>query len=97
LVVPKKHYENIFDIEEKILEKLILVTKKICQKYKDELGIEHINILQSNGKFAGQEVSHFHLHILPRKLNDKINIKFNSDLNNHDRLRNNYLKVKNLF
>ncbi len=96
LVVPKKHYENIFDIDEEILAKLIKVTKKICKEYEDKFGIEHINLVQSNGKFAGQEIFHYHMHILPRMKDDGNIFKFNIDLNNDKRLSENLIKVKGL-
>ncbi|MDA3856148.1 MAG: HIT family protein [Candidatus Woesearchaeota archaeon] len=97
LVIPKKHSEDIFDIEEILLQKLISVTKKIATKYKEELNIDNVNIIQSNGKDAQQDVFHYHMHILPRNKNDKTIIKFNQDLNNHERLCANHKKIKGLF
>jgi histidine triad (HIT) family protein len=37
---------------------------------RDAFGPDGINIWQSNGEAAGQEVFHLHLHVLPRRLND---------------------------
>ena len=66
LIVPKKHFESIFDIEESILQKVIVRAKHISEKIKKNLGANGIRLSQSNGKTAGQEVMHFHLHIIPR-------------------------------
>ncbi len=66
LVVPKKHYENIFDIEAKILEKIIVIGQKLSQKAKGVLGAEGVNLLNASGGAAEQTVPHFHLHIVPR-------------------------------
>lgn len=70
LVIPKAHFENIFDIDETILEKISVVAKKVSQKAKDALQADGIRLSQSNGKTAGQEVMHFHLHIIPRYSDD---------------------------
>ncbi len=70
LIIPKKHFENIFDIEEKYLERIINVSKKISLKIKESLGLEGINLYQSNGSVAGQTVFHFHMHILGRNKGD---------------------------
>jgi histidine triad (HIT) family protein len=72
LVVPKKHFENIFDIEDKYLERIITVSSKISLKMKEVLGIEGINLYQANGSIAGQTVFHFHLHVLPQKQGESV-------------------------
>jgi histidine triad (HIT) family protein len=86
LVIPKKHYEMIFDVPQDELSHLILVTKKLCLHYRQKVGMESVNLVLNNGKATNQKIMHFHLHIIPRKLNDGItllsrpDIKSNSDL-----------------
>ncbi len=70
LVIPKKHFENIFDIQGEALEKVIIVAKSISEKIKNNLKADGIRLSQSNGKVAGQDMMHFHLHIIPRYEND---------------------------
>ncbi len=72
LVIPKQHFENIFDIDENILKKVAVVAKKMCEKIKNTLHADGIRLSQSNGKTAGQEIMHFHLHIIPRYEGDGI-------------------------
>jgi len=72
LVIPKKHFENIFDIDENTLKKVIVVSKKMSEKIKETLSADGIRLSQSNGKTAGQEIMHFHFHIIPRYENDNI-------------------------
>ena len=74
LVVPKKHTENIFDIEEKDLEHIAKVAKRIAGKMKESLGAEGVNLFQASGTVAGQSILHFHLHVVPRKADDGVNI-----------------------
>ena len=71
LVIPKKHYENIFDVPEEVLKKIISASKEISLILKEKLGAEGINLANSNGEIAGQEVSHFHMHLIPRYSKDE--------------------------
>ena len=65
LVVPRDHWENIFEIPEKILTEIIIVTKKISIAIKKTVNAEGIKIIQLNGRVAGQMVMHIHFHIIP--------------------------------
>jgi histidine triad (HIT) family protein len=74
LIIPKKHYENIFEIDEETIERVGSVSKKIALKMKEVLNIDSINIFQSNGESAEQEIMHYHMHLIPRKDNDNFRI-----------------------
>lgn len=74
LVIPKKHFENVFDIDEAILQKVMVAGKTIAQKIKNQLKADGIRLSQSNGAAAGQAIFHFHLHIIPRYKNDGISM-----------------------
>ena len=67
LIVPKKHYKNIFDISEKEAAYLFMITKRIAQVVKGVTGAEGIRIVQNNGEAAGQVIFHLHVHIIPLK------------------------------
>ena len=66
IIIPKKHYENVFDCKDKILAEVIKVVQKISIHYKEKLGGSGVNILNASGKSAEQSVFHLHFHILPR-------------------------------
>ena len=70
LVIPKKHCQDIFDIDESDAKKVIAVAKKVSEKIKGALKADGIRLSQSNGVAAGQDVMHFHLHVIPRYAND---------------------------
>lgn len=76
LVLPKKHYSDIFDIDEDVAGRLFRLATKIAKNMKEVLGFEAMNVVQNNGSLAGQTVHHFHLHLIPRYENDKVQIKW---------------------
>lgn len=67
LVVPKKHYANLSEIDDKnLLGDLLNAVQKVCKK----LNIKSYRTVINTGSDAGQEVFHIHIHILAgRKLN----------------------------
>ncbi len=70
LVVPKKHYENLFDIPDAELGILGARVKKVAAAVKKAMRADGINISMNNGTAAGQVVPHAHIHIIPRYGND---------------------------
>ena len=70
LVVPKKHFTDIFDIDESSLSEVAALAKEMSLLLKKKLGATGVNILHASGKSAQQSVFHFHLHIVPRFEND---------------------------
>ena len=74
LIIPKEHYENIFDIPRELLEKISTVAKDLAVKYEGKLGADGFNLIQSSKEHAQQEVMHFHMHLLPRYKGDKLDL-----------------------
>ncbi len=66
LVIPKNHYENIYELPEKDLTYVMNTTKKLSIAIKKALNADGINIAQNNDKAAGQVIFHSHTHIIPR-------------------------------
>lgn len=78
LIIPKVHSKDIFEIQENTLIEISQLSKILADKLKLKLKCDGINILQNNNSVAGQEVMHYHMHIIPRYKNDKIEIKFHA-------------------
>ena len=70
LVVPKKHWENIYEISEENAAYLFRIVKRVAHAVKDSTGAEGIRIVQNNGEAAGQVVFHLHVHVIPMAPND---------------------------
>lgn len=67
LVISKKHYANLLEIPDEILEKIIVVAKKIAiSEMKSLPNIQGINLVNNCKEVAGQVINHFHLHVIPR-------------------------------
>ena len=74
LVVPKNHFQDIFDIDADILKKLILISKKMANDIVKREKATGVNILHASGKDAQQSAPHFHLHIVPRYPDDGLDL-----------------------
>ena len=74
LVISKEHYENIFDVPADILSKVSSVMKNVADAVKKGVNADGISIAQSNGKDAGQVISHIHFHIMPRFKDDGLKL-----------------------
>ena len=65
LVVTKVHYENIYEVPEKLLAKMAKVVKRVCFAVKKSVNANGIKLIQLNGRAAGQVVMHIHIHVIP--------------------------------
>ncbi len=65
LVIPKRHFVDIWDIEEAVLARVVKVAKQVAEKMATTLNAEGINTFSASGKPAGQEIYHFHIHVIP--------------------------------
>lgn len=76
ILLPKNHAANLFELPEEEAGKVLPVVKKIAASVAKVTGCPGVNILQNNGEVAGQTVFHYHVHILPRREGDTVNIKW---------------------
>jgi len=76
LILPKEHAANLFELSEDVASKALLVAQKMAIRMKETLGCDGLNLVQNNGEAAGQTVSHFHIHVIPRYENDGQNINW---------------------
>lgn len=74
VLIPKNHSKDILELPEEEAAHIFVVAKKIAGVLKEELNCDGINILQNNGRAAGQTVFHFHVHVIPRYENDSVKL-----------------------
>ena len=70
LVIPKKHYERITDMDSNDVGELFSLIPKIAKAVLLGAGADAFSLAQNNGKAAKQIIPHVHVHIIPR-YNDK--------------------------
>jgi len=75
LVVSKEHYQNIYELPNDIASHVFVITKRVATAVKRAFKAEGINIIQANETAAFQYVFHFHIHIIPRYVNDGFSFK----------------------
>ncbi len=66
LVVPKKPFVNIFDIDDETVSAVMRTVRKIAPAVRDAVGASAVHINSNHGAEAGQVVFHLHFHIIPR-------------------------------
>ena len=78
LIVPKKHIENMLDIDDETLSHIHKISKEIYNVLKEKLNIDGLTLVQNN--FYGQEIKHYHVHLIPRYKNDNVKQLSNKEI-----------------
>ena len=73
LVIPKEHYEDLFDISEPTLRAVMEHTRTIAERLHNR-DFDGINLLHASGQAAQQSVPHFHIHLAPRRSDDGLDL-----------------------
>ena len=74
LILPKQHYANLYELDDSVASKVLVLAKKMISKMTDILRCDGYNIVQNNGEAAGQTVFHFHMHLIPRSKGDEVGL-----------------------
>ena len=70
LVAPKEHYESLLDLPAETAAQLYGVVARLAPVVSKAAHAEGMNLIVSSGAAAGQDVYHFHVHLIPRKAGD---------------------------
>ena len=79
LIVPKKHYETLDQVPESddaLLAAVLQAVPKLARAVTAATGTTAWNLLQNNGRIAGQAVDHVHFHIIPRTPEDALGYRW---------------------
>ncbi len=95
LIIPKEHYENILDIPKEKFLKVCSLAHSLAKDFDKKLGGCGFNLLQNTKSIAGQEIRHFHLHLIPRRENKGLfRLENKSNYINEEELDEYYKKLK---
>lgn len=72
LVVPRRHAEDIWLLSEDEVSHIMRAVHRVAALLRRQLRPLGLNITQANGDAAGQEVFHYHVHLVPRYGNDRL-------------------------
>lgn len=64
LVIPKVHYQDLYDIDIKTLNHILKIARDVSKILMEKLSCDGVTLAQNNGSI--QEVKHFHLHLIPK-------------------------------
>jgi len=70
LVIPKRHAENLFDLEADEAAAVARTAKQLAHALRTVLEPEGLRLFQLNGAAAGQTIFHYHMHLLPRNADE---------------------------
>ena len=77
LIVPKEHVVTVLDVSEELAKHILTIEKKMYSLLKEKLNCEGMTIVQNND--LGQEVKHYHVHLIPRYKDDCWKMAFRQD------------------
>ena len=82
LVIPKKPFQNIFDVDDETLAAVMRTVRKISPAVRDAVGAHGVHINSNHGEAAGQLIKHIHFHIIPRHSRDEFEFWPSNDYQN---------------
>jgi histidine triad (HIT) family protein len=74
LVVPRQHFESFQDLPPDLGMHLFEVAMRLGPVIRKVGGAEAMNLIVSSGAAAGQDVYHFHIHLIPRRTDDGFDV-----------------------
>jgi histidine triad (HIT) family protein len=75
IIIPKKHVENIYDIQDDILSHVYITAKQIAIALKETYKCSGTSMRQHNEPAGNQDMWHFHIHVFPRYENDELYVE----------------------
>lgn len=70
LVISREHAGGLADVSEASLEAVMRMAQRVARAVEAAVRPDGLNLLQANGPGAAQSVGHFHVHVLPRQMED---------------------------
>ena len=96
LVIPKRHFERITDMDSNDVGEIFSIVPKIAKAVLSGAGADAFSLAQNNGKAAKQIIPHVHIHIIPR-YNNKGTLWTKRQIPTNDELFELSEKIKSAF
>ena len=75
LILAKEHYPTTGAVPDELLAKALPLAKRLAEAVMLGVGAEAYNLIVNNGRVSGQEIDHWHLHIIPRRDRSEMPLK----------------------
>lgn len=70
LIVPRRHVRDLYTLPEALAGPVLAMASRVARVAKRAFAADGITLRQHNDVAGGQEVFHFHLHVVPRFTGD---------------------------
>ncbi len=77
LLVPRTHLERLDECASDLAAEIGRQLPRLARAVVRAVGAEGYNVLQNNGRVAGQVVPHLHFHVIPRRSGDGLGYRWN--------------------
>ena len=74
LVVPRRHAADVWALSEDEAAAVMRAVHRVARLLRERLDLRGLNITQSNGAAAWQDVFHYHVHLIPRYGDDQFRV-----------------------
>jgi histidine triad (HIT) family protein len=74
LVIPREHAKDLLEIGAEDLAACMAAAQRLARRMPERLGADGVNLINSCGEAAWQTVFHFHVHVVPRYVDDAIDL-----------------------
>jgi len=72
LIVPRTHVRDIYALDGATAGAVFAMAARVARAVKRAMAPDGITILQNNEPAGGQDVFHFHVHVIPRRTGESL-------------------------
>jgi histidine triad (HIT) family protein len=76
LIVHKAHHKDLFEIPDDHVAVVTRTAQRVAKAVQATLEPAGMNLLQCNGPAAKQSVPHYHMHVIPREMDDGLTMNW---------------------
>lgn len=74
LVIPRRHAEDLLDIDSEDLTHTARAAQRVAKRMEETLKPDGFNLINATRAAAWQTVFHFHIHVIPRYVDDPLKL-----------------------
>jgi histidine triad (HIT) family protein len=86
LVIPRVHASDLHEVSDEDLAACAAAAQRLARRMRERLGADGVNVLNSCGSVAWQTVFHFHLHVIPRYVDDPLRLPWQPQPGDRDEI-----------